>query len=83
MKNGKFFGVGHVQGLQDLERQIYMDLYEAITAQYPKPYRQLNAMVLEDMYHDNHITSIKACFGREDLLQQLMNLLGKILKCRY
>ena len=82
MENGKRFGVGHVKGLQDLERQIYIDLYEAITAQYPKPYRQLNAMALEDMHHENHITSIKACFGREDLLQKLMNLLGKILQCQ-
>ena len=55
--NGKRFGVGYVAGLQELERQIFVDLYEAINAQYPRPHRQLNAMALEDMYHQNHITS--------------------------
>ena len=76
--NGKKFAVAHVTGLQDLERQIYIDLFEAINAQYPKPHRQLNAMALEDMYHQNHITSSKACFGRDDLLCNMMDLLGKI-----
>ena len=75
--NGKKFGVGHVIGLQDLERQIYIDLFEAINAQYPKPHRQLNAMALEDMYHQNHITSSKACFGRDDLLSTLMDLVAR------
>jgi hypothetical protein len=80
MASGKMFGIGHVSGLRDLERQIYIDLYEAINTQYPKPHRQLNAMALEDVYHQNHIMSSKACFGRETLFQKLMKIIGRILQ---
>jgi hypothetical protein len=80
MAGGKKFGVGRVSGLEDLAKQIFLDIYEAISLQYPPPHRQLNVLVLEDMYHKNHVMSSKACFGREDLLQTMMALLGRIFR---
>ena len=77
MDGGKKFGVGHVTGLQDLERQIFVDLFQAIDAQYPIPHRRIDSMALEDTFHTNHISSHKACFGRESLLQEMLHLLGE------
>ena len=42
--DGRKFGVGYVTVPQLLEQQIYLDLFEAITKQYPKPHRSLNAV---------------------------------------
>ena len=72
MGNGKKFGVGYVTVPQALEQQIFLDLFEAVTRQYPKPYRSLNAFALEDVYHKNHLESSKFCFGRERLFSVLM-----------
>ena len=72
MGSGKRFGVGHVQGLQALEQQLFLDLFGALDAQHPKPHRQLNAYVLEDLHHQDHIKSSKFCFGRNLVLDALM-----------
>lgn len=45
--DGKKFGVGYVTVPKSLEQQIYVDLFQAMTEQYPKPYRSLNAFALE------------------------------------
>jgi len=83
MGNGKKFGVGYVTVPQALEQQIFLDLLEAMTRQYPKPHRSLNAFALEDVYHKNHLESSTFCFGREKLINDMISLTDRNADVRH
>ena len=51
--NGKRFAIGHVDLPDSFLEYLYMDLFSAISSQYPKPTRHLDVYALEDVFHHN------------------------------
>jgi hypothetical protein len=69
--DGKRFGVGYVNVPDSFGDRIFVDLFHAITKQFPQPTRRMNLMHLEDVFHRNMLLSSTDCFGRDEMLADL------------
>ncbi len=54
---GRKYGTGYVEVPEFFSTQIYVDLFSAITEQYPVPTRRLDVWRLEAVYHQTMLDS--------------------------